>query len=83
VDFGRSSLSGLERARWLAELALAIEQAEEMADRLRFADVHGAEALELHGRLQVLKREVEELRLGGWRVAAQELGSKRISLGSG
>jgi hypothetical protein len=81
MDVSRS-LSGVENARLLAELALAIDQAQKAAASVGLTH-GGGEAHDLRVRLEVLKAEVDELRRGGWRVPARELGSKWIKLGSG
>jgi hypothetical protein len=80
MDLGQSA-SAFRRARWLAELAGAIDLAEEAAKRLVAARRHTAEALDLLQQLHSAKREVEDLRLGGWRAPVQEIGSKWIKLG--
>ena len=55
-----------ERARWLAELAAAIEEAQRVAWRLGVAEGDSSEAKELYARLEVARAEVESLRRGGW-----------------
>lgn len=62
-----------ERARWLAELATAIEQAQKLAWRLGVTEGDDAEALELYAHLELAREEVEALRLGGWAGVQQEL----------
>ena len=59
-------LGSAERARWLAELAEAIDEAQRVAWRL---GVEGGsiEATELYAHLEVARAEVEALRRGGWR----------------
>lgn len=79
MDFGQSA-AAFKRARWLAELAGAIDTAEGAAKRLVAEDRHAAEARDLLQQLDVVKREVEDLRLGGWRAPVREIGSKRINL---
>jgi hypothetical protein len=79
MDLGRSS-AAFERARWLAELATAIEDAERTLGQLRPTAIDGEEASALHRRVMAAKREIEDLRLGGWRAPVQELGSKWIKL---
>jgi len=55
-----------ERARRLAELAQAIDRAQRLARSLAASEATGAEALELHGRLETARVEVEALRRGHW-----------------
>ena len=80
MDLGQSS-SAFRRARWLAELAAAIESAEAAAKRLVLAGRHVSEARDLLQQLAAAKVEVKHLRLGGWRAPVQEIGSKWIGLG--
>jgi hypothetical protein len=75
--------SGAEKARWLAELALTVDQAQRAARSLEITQLHGAEAKALQVRLELIKNEVDDLRRGGWRAPSQELGSKWIKLGTG
>lgn len=79
MNLGQSG-TAFRRARWLAELATAIEAAEQAANRLLGAGPHVSEAHELQRQLRAVKREIEDLRLAGWRAPMQEIGSKRIEL---
>jgi len=81
TDLGHSA-EAFGRARWLAELAVAIDAAEEVAQGLLQSGGQVAETRALQERLQAMKREVEDLRLGGWRTPSREIGSKRIELGN-
>ena len=56
----------LERARWLAELAQAIAQAQKLAWRLGVAEGDSEEARELYARLEAVGSEVDSLRFDGW-----------------
>ena len=56
----------LERARWLAELAQAIAQAQKLAWRLGVAEGDNEEARELYARLEAVRAEVDSLRFGEW-----------------
>ncbi len=56
----------MHRARWLAELAESIDQAQRLAWRLGVAEGNNAEAKELYGRLEAARVEVESLRRGAW-----------------
>ena len=53
-----------ERARWLAELAEAIEDAKRVAWRLGFGEGNDSEARELYAQLEAARAEVEALRRG-------------------
>lgn len=52
------------RARWMAELAAAIEGAQRVAWQLGSARNASLEARELYGRLEAARLELEELRRG-------------------
>ena len=51
--------SASERARWLAELAAALAEAQQLVWRIDAAD-----AMELYGRLEAVQTEVQALRAG-------------------
>lgn len=53
-----------ERARWLAELAFAVDRAQRLARTLSASQSDPAEAIELGKRLEAIRTEVEELRRG-------------------
>jgi hypothetical protein len=55
-------LAATERARWLFELAHAIDEAQWVASELGAGTGHNPEALELYGRLEAARAEVEALR---------------------
>lgn len=80
MDLGQSA-AAFKRARWLADLAAAIQAAEEAANRLVAAGRNVAETRALLDQLRSVKDEVESLRLGGWRAPVQEIGSKWIKFG--
>ena len=63
----------LERARWLAELAQAIAQAQKLAWRLGVAEGDNEEARELYARLEAVASEVDSLRFGGWIEVRREI----------
>lgn len=65
-DPGSSDLSSAERARWLAALAQAIEDAQRVAWQLGVAQGNNDEAKQLYAQLEAAREEVESLRLGGW-----------------
>ena len=52
------------RARWMAELATAIEGAQRVAWQLGTATNGSCEARELYGQLEAARMELESLRLG-------------------
>ena len=56
----------MERARWLADLAEAIAQAQKLAWSLGVAEGDSEEARDLYARLEALRTEVESLRFDGW-----------------
>jgi hypothetical protein len=64
-----SDVPPAERARWLAELAEAIDQAQKVAWRIGVAEGDNAEAKELYGRLEAARVEVDALRRGSFRAA--------------
>lgn len=51
-----------ERARWLSELSIAIDEAQWLAWRIGVVEGHNPEALELYVRLEIARAEVEALR---------------------
>lgn len=75
LEVHRSSdeIEAAERARWLAELALAIEDAEDVAWQLNAAETGGSEVRELYGRLEFLRAEVDDLRRNGWATCREEI----------
>lgn len=54
------------RGQWLAELSEAIDQAQQLARTISTALGHCPEAEDLYARLEAIRIEVENLRLGGW-----------------
>jgi hypothetical protein len=52
-----------ERAQWLAELASALEEAQQLAWHLSMSSERAAEALSLYGQLEAVRVEVQSLRL--------------------
>ena len=64
-----------ERARWLAELTAAINDAQRVAWRMSI-EKSNPEALELYGRLELARTEVESLRRSGWAESRQNLPSE-------
>ena len=54
-------VSAVERALWLASLAEAIEEAQQLASRLGVVEGQ-SEAVDLYVRLEIARAEVESLR---------------------
>jgi len=53
-----------ERAQWLSDLAEALEQAQRLTWRIGLLEGTSVEAMELYGRLEAARTEVQSLRLG-------------------
>ena len=70
---GPDHLVALERARWLAELTQAINQAQKLAWRLGVAEADVEEARELYARLEGVRAELEALRSNGWTNVRREV----------
>lgn len=68
----REEPAAASRARWMAELAAAIESAQRVAWQLGIGD-HSVEARELYGRLEAARVELDALRRGA-RPAAGDIG---------
>jgi hypothetical protein len=63
VDVQRTAeLLATERARWLAELSVALSEARRLVKELGAADGR-FEAVELYARIEALRFEVEAMRL--------------------
>lgn len=62
-----------ERARWLAELAHAIDRAQRLARTLAVSQADPAEAIELGKRLEAIRHEVEELQRGSRMLLRREI----------
>lgn len=56
-------LTAAERARWLAELSEALDEAQDLASRLGLLQMQGAEAMELCLRLAAARAQVQGLQL--------------------
>ena len=61
------ALSAARRARWLGELAQALDQANRLLFRLREVDQSSGEASSLHARILSLRAEINALQRGGQR----------------
>jgi hypothetical protein len=55
-------VSATERARWLAELAAAVDEAQLLLWRLGVLEGDNADARELYGRLDATRNEIDCLR---------------------
>lgn len=66
MDQNANEATAAERAQWLAQLAIAIEEAQRLTWRLGISEGQNAEANGLYARLESLLTEVESLRRGGW-----------------
>lgn len=62
LQLNRKDSAASTRARWLTELADAIESAQQLAWQLGTAERPSAEARELYGRLEAARIEVETMR---------------------
>ena len=72
-----SEASAVERARWLAELSTALNEARRLANELGEADAR-LEAVELCARIEAVRREVESLRFRQISQAHADLGPNWI-----
>jgi len=64
VERGSAESSSAGRARWLAELSDALQQAHDLMWKLGMGDAGGAAAMELYLRVETARLEVQALRLG-------------------
>jgi hypothetical protein len=67
----------VKRARWLAELSSTLNEARRLAKELGAAEAR-MEAVELCGRIEVVRREVESLRFRQISRADAQLGPEWI-----
>ena len=65
-----------ERARWLAELSTALDEAHKLASDLGLQHMPNPEAAELCARLAAARAQVKGLRIGRGDDAGQEHGPK-------
>jgi hypothetical protein len=65
-----TDVSAAERARWLAELAQVLQEAQKLASQLAVAQGRKSEALDVCARLEAAYAEVQRLRRG--RMSASE-----------
>ena len=73
MDQESNEATATERARWLADLAIAIDQAQRLTWRLGVSEGDNADAKELYARLESLSGEVQSFRRGVWTGEHQEL----------
>ena len=69
-----------ERARWLAELAEAVDQAQRLAWSLGVLEAGLAEVEGVHRRLEAARIEIEALRRGTWPARQADIDPLWISL---
>lgn len=69
----------MERARWLAELSAALNEARRLAEELGEGEAR-TEAVELCSRIEAVRREVESLRFRQISPAEAQLGPEWIQL---
>ena len=72
--------SASERARWLTELADALEQAQKLAWTMGFLEENSVEAMELYGRLEAARMEVQSLRFGRFGTGSRKHDPKWVDL---
>ena len=72
----RKEFTAAERARWLAELSQALEEAQKLASDLGLQHMHIPKAAELCARLAAARAQVKGLRLSRAEDAAEHQGSK-------
>lgn len=71
-------VEALERARWLADLAQAIAQAQKLVWSLGVAEGDSGEARSLYARLEAVRSEVDSLRFGDWANVRREIDPKWV-----
>lgn len=69
-------INAAAKARWLAELDEALEQARQLIKVLGAADGQ-FQAIQLYSRIETLRLEVKAMRLGRQAVGADEIEPKR------
>lgn len=72
----RNQAAAHERARWLDDLAQAIDQAQRLTWRLGVLEGDNEEARLLYARLEAAQSEVESLRFGDWLDVRNEIDPK-------
>ena len=64
-----TEVAAVDRAKWLAELADALEEAQKLTWRIGSTDGERSEAMELYGRLESARAEARSLQFGGFKAA--------------
>ena len=77
---GNQAAAAAERARWLAQLAFAIERAQRLTRTLSASQRDEPEAIELDRRLEAARLEVEELRRGSRLLLRREVDPRWMGL---
>lgn len=72
VNRNRSRIGAAERARWLAELSAALEEAHRLAFELGLPDMRDHDATELCARLSAARAQVQGLQLARTEDASNE-----------
>jgi hypothetical protein len=72
--------AAIARSRWLGELALAVDQARQLASQLGAAYGRSEEGIQLCARLDAVRLEVEALRRGHRGVPQREIDPRWINL---
>jgi hypothetical protein len=80
VDGAPFKTNAAERARWLADLARAIEDAQRLLWQLGVSEGDSADAKQLYGRLETVRAEVESLRGGWFREISEEIAPDWVNL---
>lgn len=80
ADRAENQEAAAQRARWLAELAHAVDRAQRLARTLSVAQHDPSEAIELDKRLEAIRSEIEELQRGSRRLLRREIDPKWTGL---
>jgi len=80
VSQGPKDIAASERARWLAEVSKALDDAHRLASELGIPQLHNVEAVELCARIAAARAQAKGLRLGRAEEDAAQLGPKWSSL---
>ena len=73
ADRAENQEAAAQRARWLAELAHAIDRAQRLARTLSVSQHDPSEAIELDKRLEAIRTEVDELQRGSRMLLRREI----------
>jgi hypothetical protein len=68
----------VQRARWLAELSEALDEARRLMKRLGAAEGQ-LESVELYARIEAVRLEIEAIRVGRRYASRQEFDPERIN----